>query len=492
MNDRRIRLLPDLLSAFALFATVLTLSALASGLVERAPISFPMIFLGLGFLLGERGFGILSVGSHDVTLEVIATLSLSFVLFLDAVKLRFDEVGQDWRVPALSLGPGTLLIIGMVALASSVLMGTGLIASLLVGAILSSTDPVVLRDVVRDTRIPRSIRRALSVEAGMNDIVVLPIILVLIAISKAEAGGVMDWLIFLGQLFIVGPAAGFAVGAVGSWLVNEVDARFRISREYQALHGVGLVLAAFAAGTGVGGDGFLAAFAAGLAVSVLNHELCDCFLEYGEVTAEITMLLAFILFGALLSTLVGTIALLPALLFALIVIGLARPLALGLVLLPATMSRGARAFIGWFGPRGLNSLLFALLLVHGGIADAERLLTIIGVVVIVSVVAHGASAAPLAAWYGRVRARETLAEEREGTAAGLFRPEAGEVLRLTPEELAGQLEGPAPPIVLDVRTSSQYDRDATRIPGSVRALPDRVAEWAASQELDRLVVAYCT
>ncbi len=477
LNDRRIRLLPDLLSAFALFATVLTLSALASGLVERAPISFPMIFLGLGFLLGERGFGILSVGSHDVTLEVIATLRLSFVLFLDAVKLRFDEVGQDWRVPALSLGPGTLLIIGMVALASSVLMGTGLIASLLVGAILSSTDPVVLRDVVRDTRIPRSIRRALSVEVGMNDIVVLPIILVLIAISNAEAGGVMSWLIFLGQLFILGPAAGFVVGTVGSWLVNEIDARFRISREYQALHGVGLVLAAFAAG---------------LAVSVLNHELCDCFLEYGEVTAEITMLLAFILFGALLSTLVGTIALLPALLFALIVIGLARPLALGLVLLPATMSRGARAFIGWFGPRGLNSLLFALLLVHGGITDAERLLTIVGVVVIVSVVAHGASAAPLAAWYGRVRARETLAEEREGTAAGLFRPEAGEVLRLTPEELAGQLEGPAPPIVLDVRTGSQYDRDATRIPGSVRALPDRVAEWAANQELDRLVVAYCT
>src|SRR5665647_699245 len=113
--------MPDLLTAFALFAVVLTVSALASGIVERAPISFPMIFLGLGFLLGERGFGILHVGLHDAVLETVAILSLSFVLFLDAVNLRLDEVRRDWLVPLLSLGPGTLLTVALITGAATLL-----------------------------------------------------------------------------------------------------------------------------------------------------------------------------------------------------------------------------------------------------------------------------------------------------------------------------------------------------------------------------------
>lgn len=484
--------MPDLLTGFALIAAVLLISALASPLVERAPLSFPMIFLGLGFLLGERGLGVLAVSSHDRTLEVIATLSLAFVLFLDAVQLRFDEADRDWLVPILVLGPGTLAIIAVVATGAVYLLGLAPIPALLIGAILSSTDPVVLRDVVRDDRIPRSIRRALSIEAGTNDVVVLPLILVLIAVALARVGGAADWLLFLARIFVIGPLVGFAVGGIGSWLVGQVDARLSIRREYQALYGVGLVLAAYAAGVAVGGDGFLAAFAAGLAVAVLNHELCDCFLEYGEITAEMAMLLAFILFGALLSTVIGTVPLIPTLLFAGLVILIARPLAIGLVLRPARISHGARAFIGWFGPRGLNSLLFTLLVIQAGLPDAGRLLAIVGVVVIASVVLHGASATPLSAWYGRVVARRTLAEEREGTASGLFQPGLDDVPRITPAELAERLAGPSPPIVLDARTRSQYARDRTRIPGSVRVPPDQVAEWAAAQPRPVPVVAYCT
>src|SRR5262249_56606541 len=100
---------PDLLTGFALIAIVLMVAALTSGVVERAPISFPMIFLGLGFLLGEPGLGLLHVGPHDRTLEVIAVLSLAFVLFLDAVNLRLDEVGPDWLAPVLSPVPGPAL-----------------------------------------------------------------------------------------------------------------------------------------------------------------------------------------------------------------------------------------------------------------------------------------------------------------------------------------------------------------------------------------------
>ena len=273
--------MPGLLTAIALAAVVLIISALASGLVERAPICFPIIFLGLGVLLGPHGFGVITLDAHSGTLETVATLNLALVLFIDALKLRFDEVGNDWIVPVLALEPGAVLTMILVAGTSTLLLHTGLVASLLLGAILASTDPVVLRDVLRDARIPRSVRRALSVEAGTNDLVVLPTVLVLIALARAGLGSVPEWLAFLGELFILGPLAGLAVGWAGAWLMARADARFSIRREYPALYGIGLVLAAYAAGTVIGGSGFLAAFAAGLAISLSNFELCDCFMESG-------------------------------------------------------------------------------------------------------------------------------------------------------------------------------------------------------------------
>ncbi len=484
--------MPDLLTGFGLIALVLTISALALGFVERAPLSFPMIFLGLGLLLGERGLDLISVAPHDATLEVLAILSLSLVLFLDAVDLEFQEARSGWLVPALALGPGTLLTIGIVAAASSVLAGTTLVQSLLVGAILSSTDPVVLRDVVRDQRIPRSVRRALRIEAGTNDLVVLPIILVLIAVARAEVGGVSDWMLFFAQIFLFGTVVGFAVGGVGAWLMEKMDERYNIRREYQALYGVGLVLLAYVAGELVGGDGFLAAFAAGLAVTVLNRELCSCFLEYGEISSEMAMLLSFIFFGALLSTLAGTVPLLPTLLLAVIVIFVARPVAFAIVLRRARISRTARAFLGWFGPRGLNSLLFALLLVRDGVPEAEWLMALVGMVVVVSVVAHGASASPLSALYARRAQESTLDEEREGSAAGLFQGTADGVARISPEELDALLSSSQAPVVLDVRSRSQCERAEGQIPGSIRVTTDEIAEWAKGQEKDRLVVTYCT
>ena len=484
--------MPDLLIAFALIAVVLLVAAPVSGLVERAPLSFPIIFLSLGYLLGPQGAHLLAIGVHDETLEVVAILSLALVLFLDAVNLRFDEGRRAWLVPALTLGPGTLLVIVAVALAAFLLLGLGVIPALLLGAVLASTDPVVLRDVVRDERVPAAVRRALSVEAGLNDIVVLPIVLVLTAISRASANGAGDWLLFFLRLLLVGPLVGFVLGGGGSWLINVMDRHTPIQREYQALYGIGLVLGSYVAGTAVGGDGFLAAFAAGVAVVILNTELCDCFLEFGETTAEMAMFLAFILFGALLSTLLGTLPLPATIALAAIVNLLARPVAINLVLLRTKMSWRARAFIGWFGPRGLSSLLFALLLVRDRVPGAEYLLAVTGLVVSVSVVAHGTSATPLAAWYGRQVARQTFQEERESGAEGLFAAPPDAVPRIRVAELAARLASANPPRVLDVRTHSEYARDRARIAGSERVPPERIAAWAKANPPVGSVVTYCT
>ncbi len=296
----------------------------------------------------------------------------------------------------------------------------------------------------------------------------------------------MDWLVFLGRLLVLSPLIGLFVGGVGAWLMGNADARWGIRREYQALYGIGLVLAAYAAGQAVYGDGFLAAFFAGLAVNIFSVSLCDCFLEYGEVTAEMAMLLAFVLFGAVLSTLLPTLPLVPVLIFAAITIIVVRPAALGFVLRKAVISNIGRAFIGWFGPRGLSSLLLVLLAVQAGVPNAEYLLAITGMVVVLSVVLHGASATPFANWYGRRVAQShiTMAEEREATATGLFQQDANETPRTTPAMLAQQLSGSRPPVVLDLRSRAHYDEEDGQIPGSVRVLPDHVDEWAASASPD--------
>jgi NhaP-type Na+/H+ or K+/H+ antiporter len=158
----------------------------------------------------------------------------------------------------------------------------------------------------------------------------------------------------------------------------------------------------------------------------------------------------------------------------------------------AGLSRYARQFIGWFGPRGLNSLLFALLVVQQGVPGGEGLLAVIGVVVVVSVVAHGVTATPFSAWYARKAQQETLAEERAATAAELFTHHPDDVPRVTPDQLAKRLAGPDPPQVLDARSRSEYERDGVRIPGSVRVLPDQVTEWAADRLRDQPFVLYCT
>jgi NhaP-type Na+/H+ or K+/H+ antiporter len=369
--------------------------------------------------------------------------------------------------------------------------------SLLLGAVLASTDPIVLRDVVRDERIPRSVRRTLTIEAGTNDIIVLPIVLIAIQILLDGGGGAGHWLGFLAELLVLSPIVGIAVGGIGAWLMGKADERYSIRREYQALYGIGLVLASYSAAQALGGDGFLAAFFAGLAVALFDVTLCDCFMDYGEVTAEMAMLLAFILFGAILGPLFGTISFGLALVFAIVAIFLVRPGAMGLVLLHAKMSPIARAFIAWFGPRGLSALLLALLVVSAGAPQATSLLAITGVVVLVSVLVHGVTATPAARWYGArvAQASVTLAEERASDANGLFEGEATEVRRITPQALKAMMGESPPPIILDVRSRGHYAKSDGQIPGSVRVLPDQIREWAAQVDpasKHRRVVAYCT
>lgn len=376
---------PRLICCFALVAVVLTIAGLASGFLERAPLSFPIMFLGPGFVLGGHGLGVLEFGPESGLPETVATLTLAMVLCLEAARIGNIGMSGAGFVPTLSLGPGTVVTVAVIA-GSYFLLNVPVIEALLLGTILASTDPVVLRDVVGEERIPASVRQALNIEAGTNDIVVLPTLLILIALANEEASGAGGWVSLIAKVLVLWPVVGFAIGAGAAWLMSLVDRRYSVNEVYQSLYGVGIVLLSYSTATALGGDGFLAA---GFAVAVLNFDLCQCFLDYGETTSEMAMLLSFILFGVVISDLFAEVPILPALVLAAIVIFVARPMAMGLVLRKAAVSNAARAFIGWFGPRGLNSLLLVLLVVEAGVTGSEFLLGVVGVVVTVSVVAHG-------------------------------------------------------------------------------------------------------
>ena len=209
------------------------------------------------------------------------------------------------------------------------------------------------------------------------------------------------------------------------------------------------------------------------------------------------MLFAFILFGAVLSTLVGTVPLAATLALAAVTLFVARPAAVAIVLRNASVSGSARAFIAWFGPRGLASLLLALLVVQAKLPGAETILAIVGVVVTVSVVLHGISATPLTGWYAarvaRGDARRGAGEQRRGPAAfrNGSRPRAADGSNVGTCSPAGG-RPTSRRSILDVRSRSSYEKDPVGIPGDVRVPPDEVEGWAVRRPRDQPIVAYCT
>lgn len=482
----------NLLLPLAMTAVGLLLVSLTAGLVERWPLSFPMVYLGAGLLLGPGAFDTVAVDLHAPVVEFVAFTTLALVLFLDAVHLEVPAVRRDWLVPTLTLGPGTLMVIAIVAVGGVLLLDLGVATAVVAGAALASTDPVVVRDVTRDLRLPGSIRRALAIESGTNDLIVLPIVLVAATVASAGEGehGSLPW--FLVQLFVVGPALGAAIGAGGAWLVAQVDTRMPIRTEYQAAFGLGLVFASFTAGEVLGADGFLAAFAGGAAVTLTNNRLCDCFLEFGETIAELMMLASFVLFGIVLSGRLGE-ALAPATLWlAALALLVARPLVLGGLLSSRRigLSPRARALIAWFGPRGLNSLLLALIAVGVGLPD--EVFFVVAGVVLVSVVLHGMTATPLADAYARYLETRVTQEEREPTATGIFRSDdLDQQPRIDAGTLVAWRDGGRPLRIADVRARSAFEVGRV-VPGAEHVPPDRVREWAGTLRPDEVVVTYCT
>lgn len=486
-------------SILALIGVVILISSLLSGLVERTGLPQVAVFLALGAAIGPYGLGLVDVHLDSPILRVVATLSLALVLFMDAVSLNVSEVRAHRLLGFMVLGPGTLLSAVLIAVAAVWLLGIDPILAAMIGAALASTDPVLLRSIIRNPQLSSPVRQALRIESGLNDVVLLPIVLVAIAAATAHAElGGAGWAKLALSMVVLSPAAGIIVALAAIGALELVRRRIGVRRDYESIFSLGIAFAAFAAAESIHGSGFIAAFAAGLTIATLDVELCDCFIEYGETTAEMALLFSFVLFGVSLIWQGLAVASPIALLFALLVI-LIRPLAFVPALAPLRLPWRDRALLGWFGPRGLSSLLLILLPAFAGVAGSQFILAVCALVVLCSVLLHGfsplflfrASPTPQEATQLPAISQAPVPEPAAPAPRTVAVPD-GEYI--DPQQLRDIITADSNSVVLaDARSHRSFDESPFVLTNGVRLNPDRPIDSARNLGLPReaLIAAFC-
>ncbi len=388
-----------------ILALAVFLFSLASGRLAGSPVTAPMVFTTVGVALGVGGLGWLdlSVDSDAVSTLVEATLVL--VLFTDAVRIDLRELRVDSWIPLRLLGVGfpLAMVFGAVA-AWLILPDFGWVEAALVAAALAPTDAALGQAVVSDRHLPERIRQGINVESGLNDGIALPVVTVLLARAAAEAdnGGVATWGTFVARQVGFGLLAGLFAGIVGGRLLDRLATAGMIVGVYRQLGALAVAVMAFAGAEVLGGNGFIAAFVAGLAFGGVAREQCRDIQDFTEDQGELLTAVTFMLFGAVLIGSRLDAVTWPILVYAVVSLTVVRMAATSVALLRSGMLGQTRLFIGWFGPRGLASILFGLLIVQelGG-NHAEPIVVVVLWTVLLSVYAHGATASIWSTRLGR-------------------------------------------------------------------------------------------
>ena len=388
----------------AAFAVALLAFGVVSRRAERGVLSAPMVFVLLGLALSEHGLGWLEPALGGGVIHGLAELTLVLVLFTDASRIELSCLRREGSLPARLLGIGLPLTLAVGLLAALLVFpGLGVFEAFLLAAILAPTDAALGQAVVSNPLVPVRIRQSLNVESGLNDGIALPVVLVAASLAGAREGGgdLAYWLWFAGLQLVLGPVAGVGVGLLGGRLVERSMRAGWMNAAFQRLSVLGLALLAFAGAELVGGNGFIAAFVAGLTLGNASRAVCDCLYEFGEAEGQLLTLLVFLSFGAVMVPEAWPYWDARALLYAVLSLTVVRMVPAALSLLGAGLLAPSLAFIGWFGPRGLASILFALIVVEEGrLASGGMIEAVVVLTVLLSTFAHGITAYPLARRYG--------------------------------------------------------------------------------------------
>lgn len=401
---------------FFLIAVGILGFGVVSGRAERGIFTPPMVFTAYGFLIGPSVLGLESFTIETPWIHGLAELTLVLVLFTDAARIDVGVLRREHDIPLrlLSLGLPLTIVLGTVFAVG--LFGASLefweAAALAV--MLAPTDAALGQAVVSSRVVPVRIRQALNVESGLNDGIVLPVLLLALSFAgMTEAGGSVGyWGRFVALQLTLGPLVGVGVGYVGGRLVERAGRTGWMTHAFQDLSALGLALMAFALAELVGGNGFIAAFVAGLTVGNCCQSICTCLYEFAEAEGQLLTLLVFLIFGLVMVPLALEHMSWRLAAYAVLSLTVIRMVPVALSVIGLRLRAATTLFLGWFGPRGIASILFALLVIEEFDLTGERIVLAAAVVtVLFSVFLHGLSAFPASQWYHAHLVPRTTAHE---------------------------------------------------------------------------------
>ncbi len=427
---------------------VIAMLVLVFGLVSRAVargiITAPMVFAGAGLAMasGVAWLGIGPFAKYEGLESVVHTLgefTLIVLLFTDAARIDLQALRRDGGLPARLLGLGMPLTILLGALVAWPLFPElGIWELALLAAVLAPTDAALGQAVVTSDGVPPRIRQTLSVESGLNDGIAVPLVVLFAAMASIgqpvespghEAGDALTAgasASFAAGQILLGPLAGVIIGFVGAKLVALSMKRNWMDHDFQELSGVALALLAAFGAEMIGGNAFIAAFVGGLTFGNCSKRVCSCLYDFAEAEGTLLMLLTFLFCGAALAPEALYGASWQMYVYAALSLTVVRMLPVGLSLVGVPTSMSTRLFVGWFGPRGLASILFAILLLEElRVPHSEEIFSVAIVTVMMSVVLHGATAAPGARWYARRLERQACATAQKECTAMCYRTKKG-------------------------------------------------------------------
>jgi len=394
------------------FGVLLVAGALISGLAGRSFVSLAAVFVVAGFVLGEGGVEALEFDPTSGFVQGLAVVALVLILFRDGLQVEEEMLQEAWHLPLRKLVLAMPLTAVLVALVTHALTDLGWTESFLVGALLSPTDPVLSSAVVTNPRVPRLVRHSLNLESGLNDGLALPAVLAFTAAAAGDDDFV--WWQFVLQDVLVGLASGLLVAFLASRLMPGGRALGdEVSKHQKALYALGVAFAAYGTATlPPEGNGLIAVFVAAIAFGIWRPDIAEAFESQSEDVVELVKVGIFVVFGAII-TLDGLFAdgwaALGVVVFTLLV---ARPVAVFAALAGSRqVGTAEKAFMSWFGPKGVATMAFALFVLGSAAPEAERVANIAALAVLLSIIAHGLTDHAGSEWISRREVTQSEALE---------------------------------------------------------------------------------
>ena len=388
----------------AILALFIFIYSMVAGRIERSAISGPMVFVVVGFLMGPSGLGWLKGDATSDDLRTMADLTLALILFIDAANADMSILKRQFQIPSRMLLLG---LPGVIALGFgfAVLMfdGLSLYEAAILATMLAATDAALGKAVITNKAVPARIREGLNVESGLNDGICVPILLFFIALTVGEGhgGSQTSALLLVAQELGIGMAVGLSLALLGTFVLRWCWSQGWVTEIWMQVTVVGLAIASFTIAQSLHGSGYIAAFTGGLLFGYLAKDATHKLVLAAEGTGETLALVTWMLFGAMV---IG-----PALklfdwevvIYASLSLTVIRVVPIFLSLTGTGESVSGRLFLGWFGPRGLASIVFAIIVINAEVPGGEFLALVVICTVFLSLIAHGISAHPLAIWLGR-------------------------------------------------------------------------------------------